>query len=31
MWPITSHSAYVAMLTESNGVEINGFLHPNFM
>ena len=27
----TSHSAYVAMSTESHGVKINGFLYPNFM
>ena len=27
----TSHSAYVAKLTELHGVEIHGFLHPNFM
>jgi hypothetical protein len=27
----TSHSAYVAALTESNGVKINGLLPPNFL
>ena len=27
----TSHSAYVATSTESNGVKIDGFLYPNFM
>ena len=31
MWVNTSHSAYDAMLTESNGVKIDGFLYPNFM
>ena len=25
------HSAYVATSTESDGVKIDGFLHPNFM
>ena len=28
---ITSHSAYVATSTESQGVKIDGFLYPNFM
>ena len=28
---ISSHSAYDATSTESNGVKINGFLYPNFM
>ena len=27
----TSHSAYVATDTESNGAKIDGFLYPNFM
>ena len=27
----TSHSAYVATSTESDGAKINGFLDPNFM
>ena len=27
----TSHSAYVATSTESNGVKIDGFLYPNYM
>ena len=27
----TSHSAYVATLTESHGVKIDGFLYPDFM
>ena len=27
----TSHSAHVAMLTESDGVKIDGTLYPNFM
>ena len=28
---VTSHSAYDATSTESNGVKIDGFLYPNFM
>ena len=28
---ITSHSAYIATSTESDGVKIDGFLFPNFM
>ena len=28
---LTSHSAYVATLTELHGVKIDGFLYPNFM
>ena len=28
---ITSHLAYVATLTKSDGVKIDGFLYPNFM
>ena len=28
---LTSHSAYVATSTESYGVKIDGFLHPNFV
>ena len=27
----TSHSAYIATDTESNGAKIDGFLYPNFM
>ena len=27
----TSHSAYDATLTKSNGVKIDGFLYPNIM
>ena len=27
----TSHSAYVATSTETSGVKIDGFLHPNLM
>ena len=27
----TSHSAYVATSTESDGAKIDGFLYPNFM
>ena len=27
----TSHSAYVATSTKSDGVKIDGFLYPNFM
>ena len=30
-WIITSHSAYVATETESNGVKIDGLLPPNFL
>ena len=28
---ITSHLAYVATLTKSDGVKMDGFLYPNFM
>jgi hypothetical protein len=31
IWPFTSQSAYVATLTESDGVKIDGFLYPNFI
>ena len=31
LWPLTSHSAYVATETESNGVKIDGLLPPNFL
>ena len=31
MWLITSHSAYVATETESNGVKIDGLLPPSFL
>ena len=30
-YTLFSHSAYVATSTESHGVKIDGFLHPNFM
>jgi hypothetical protein len=30
-WLATSHSAYVAMSTESDGVKIDGLLPPNFL
>ena len=30
-WYRTSHPAYDATSTESNGVKIDGFLYPNFM
>jgi hypothetical protein len=29
--PLTSHSAYVATSTESDGVKIDGLLPPNFL
>ena len=31
VWINTSHSAYVATETESNGAKIDGFFYPNFM
>ena len=30
-WYTTSHSAYAATETESNGAKIDGLLPPNFM
>ena len=31
VWPLTSHSAYVATETKLHGAKIDGFLYPNFM